>query len=1816
MKRISVAILTLFICLSLQAEWLASGKGSGELPTWNEGTKTAQKLTYSVVVPGVQVTAGSGGFKLLTVPGGRFLQEGEGLPKLPVVHELLAIPNCSNVQVIVTPLNTTEYDNYKITPNGKMVNNDGMLTEVASDRWIAKYDSLKQTGNYPGRSYSANYPALRGQRMAELELYPVQYNAQTNKISVTSEYLIQFEFSGSDGVYSQNVGIFSGVADGNIRGFYGTGLTASVNTGKTGGSVRWLTSAAEGAGIDYLMIVADQQLLPAGLSAITALAEKRANYNGFNVGIIKKSLIPLSDPIWYRRILNFIKEVYSKGGAPRTYDGYLGYVCLIGDYQVYLPGSGLPPSYAYVGGEFIGEDENPAAIAQTAFGSQSASDFYYSCLTIDLFTGKEDDYGDIFVGRIPAGTAAELANYVNKVVAYEPLVTEEADGWRKKILMINGDIPVYPPSTPANHGSAYSNIINGLNNVFSGSPGLINYNITYTTNTFDSQTGLSAFLDNTITNLSWTPPYGHDATVTPVYTGLFNEKQWLVDYYDHGLLDGWISFSTNPADPWNIYNSSPPLNNGASTDGKCRLPFIMSNACETGQFDRNDNTHDSFAESMLLKNANGAIGIFANSRLGYSDDFTITPQRVYASIFSKHLYQSAEILLSAKNFHDTQIKRRYALFGDPALNIMFDQRLICLPDFAVKIKDREDLKFRYYTSYPCNVDLKVRISNFGQPDNHKPVSLIIFLDNDTQVIHEQNQIFIDQPLDLSITIPQIDEGYHKIIVKINVSDDVEEISTENNTDIIDIYIGKYQTGYPKKTEAVILQTADYDNDGKDDFITNIGVYNQNMAMIEPISANIELIGCGKLKKDTPYLLYKSLALDKLYLKTLGNSPIKELPIPDGHLVLDADFVNFNQSSNLQQILVLTRKSDVLPENTKNCFYLVNEDLELRKISQLDGKVIHKILGVMDFDNDGLTDILYCYNKTPIQYGMVMGNGANYNNINIGDIENADNNIVLDFNNDGLCDIILFRNKKPFICSGSISNGIPDFGNQIDLLNEVSSNFVRLSSSEGKNHLLCWSGNSLKSISGDNGYVVNSVLSGVVFENGYIPVLKMFKNNNKNLLLIYSYNNDTDYQYLSSAYILEVTEQNGIISTQQISKATFLSSVKANNISLTQTDNNLLGYSVLSKHFSGILPNNAIHLLKENIQLNNFVKDAVHLGNMRVMQLPNYLTQNRLSAFNYSLKGIWYINEPLTIPRGQTLTIAPNTKLLFAKGATLTIAGNLTINAPADKPVVFCSQLPNQQWEGIKGNGANSISLNNVIIRDAVTGVADFSSASIQNTKFYDCGLAMDFKEAGRINLSQSQIENCSSGISITKRSDDIEPDYSISNCSFKGVNISNRSSGIAILNVVNGTVLIENNFIRNFSFGINLSYGNSQVIGNSVSKCYMGLRAFESSPIIIRNDITINSYGICTYGYSAPVLNLYGSSISSGAKNAIHNNSERQILYDLNSSILLDYGRNDVFGNIGALLVDKPGFTGRTILARDNFWGSNFIRTQPQLFFNPANSFVFQPYAILPFVTTSNTGEIPADEELNTFDLALKKELGGNSESAYGLFQQALTEDSLETKAILPRLEYNSPESGKGRSDVISDLFTAGKINSFIFSSAKAREAVLNKNYTEASSFYLMKLDSADLHNDSLIAKVNLLDIIWQDQGKGAGKAAQLHSDLVCRTEKEYLGKREDLMAELSGEKTGISSENLITDFNLYQNYPNPFNPTTIIRYALPEPGDVKIRIYNIMGALVSELKEGVKNRGLHSTTFNGNKVSAGVYIYTLDYNGKTLITKKMIMVK
>jgi photosystem II stability/assembly factor-like uncharacterized protein len=112
------------------------------------------------------------------------------------------------------------------------------------------------------------------------------------------------------------------------------------------------------------------------------------------------------------------------------------------------------------------------------------------------------------------------------------------------------------------------------------------------------------------------------------------------------------------------------------------------------------------------------------------------------------------------------------------------------------------------------------------------------------------------------------------------------------------------------------------------------------------------------------------------------------------------------------------------------------------------------------------------------------------------------------------------------------------------------------------------------------------------------------------------------------------------------------------------------------------------------------------------------------------------------------------------------------------------------------------------------------------------------------------------------------------------------------------------------------------------------------------------------------------------------------------------------------------------------------------------------------------------------------------------------------------------------------------------------------------------------------------------------------------------------LYADLS-HLTSVKSdaEDIPKAFHLAQNYPNPFNPTTVISYQLPNDAKVTLNVFDILGREIATLVDGEVVAGNHTATFDGSRLSSGIYFVRLTatpQEGSIPITKtmKMLMMK
>ena len=99
------------------------------------------------------------------------------------------------------------------------------------------------------------------------------------------------------------------------------------------------------------------------------------------------------------------------------------------------------------------------------------------------------------------------------------------------------------------------------------------------------------------------------------------------------------------------------------------------------------------------------------------------------------------------------------------------------------------------------------------------------------------------------------------------------------------------------------------------------------------------------------------------------------------------------------------------------------------------------------------------------------------------------------------------------------------------------------------------------------------------------------------------------------------------------------------------------------------------------------------------------------------------------------------------------------------------------------------------------------------------------------------------------------------------------------------------------------------------------------------------------------------------------------------------------------------------------------------------------------------------------------------------------------------------------------------------------------------------------------------------------------------------------------------STSNVPTEFALMQNYPNPFNPTTTIQYSIPKSAYVTLKVYDVLGRLVTTLVDGVKEASFYQVQWNATAVSTGVYFYRIEarsQDGSKNFTsvKKLLLMK
>lgn len=318
-------------------------------------------------------------------------------------------------------------------------------------------------------------------------------------------------------------------------------------------------------------------------------------YNEFNHG--------MPNP---QAIKDFLSYAYQNYTPPRP-----AYVVLVGDAnQDTLNELGHGINYV------------PTYTFHTSTLGETATDNWFVSISGD------DPLPDMFLGRLPVRTQAELDALVNKFTSYSqaPL-----DGWQRNVLFVaDNDMVVFEEAS------------NQL---------------------------IKKYLDNYSSKKIYLSKYANSEIVKQDIIQQINSGAIVTNYTGHGSITNWAGEF--------IFQSSDVK----SLNNPDKLSFVMALDCLNGWFSYYQpfyGSDDSLAEAFLKADGKGAVGVWAATGLGYTSQ-----HEILASEFFKRLFQNKEtelgILTTAAKIAavtnsgiSKDTLEMFTLFGEPSLRLRLE----------------------------------------------------------------------------------------------------------------------------------------------------------------------------------------------------------------------------------------------------------------------------------------------------------------------------------------------------------------------------------------------------------------------------------------------------------------------------------------------------------------------------------------------------------------------------------------------------------------------------------------------------------------------------------------------------------------------------------------------------------------------------------------------------------------------------------------------------------------------------------------------------------------------------------------------------------------------------------------------------------------------------------------------------------------------------------------------------------------------------------------------------------------------------------------
>jgi hypothetical protein len=305
-------------------------------------------------------------------------------------------------------------------------------------------------------------------------------------------------------------------------------------------------------------------------------------------------------------IREFLRYAYENWQSPEPQ-----YVLLVGD--------GTYDYRHYYGQGF--SNFVPAYLSYTQYAGEVPDDHWYGCMD------GEDLIPDLHVGRLPARTAQEVADMVDKILAYETSSMSQ-EGWERKVLLV-------ADNDEAGFEGMSEAVARSLSPAY-----LI------------SRKYLEDYMDP-LELEQW----------KQALIGEINGGALLVNYVGHGAEDFWadeVIFETADVDD---------LQNGS------KYPLVVAMTCLNGYFVEAFEGWDSLAEVLMKVADKGAVAVFTSTGMTTPEEQALLERGIFEGLFEQGKRRLGEAISYGKRnlLANTQTAggavKTFLLFGDPAMEM-------------------------------------------------------------------------------------------------------------------------------------------------------------------------------------------------------------------------------------------------------------------------------------------------------------------------------------------------------------------------------------------------------------------------------------------------------------------------------------------------------------------------------------------------------------------------------------------------------------------------------------------------------------------------------------------------------------------------------------------------------------------------------------------------------------------------------------------------------------------------------------------------------------------------------------------------------------------------------------------------------------------------------------------------------------------------------------------------------------------------------------------------------------------------------------------